>query len=120
MSGTAPVLYQQSGTERLSQEYLNRQSERAKPAALPELATPGTSYAEDRTLRQNNVLRRPVGQSADAETLTEMTKLKTLERAAKDEGMIKWIDYELYEWLTVKAEMISKGGIHHDGTKQFL
>lgn len=86
-SGTAPVLYQQSGTERLSQEYLNRQSERAKPAALTELSTPGTSYAEDRTLRQNNVLRRPVGQSADAETLTEMTKLKTLERAAKDEGI---------------------------------
>lgn len=86
-SGTAPTLYQQSGTERLSQEYLNRQSERAKPAALPELATPGTSYAEDRTLRQNNVLRRPVGQSADAEILTEMTKLKTLERAAKDEGI---------------------------------
>lgn len=87
VSGTAPVLYQQNGTERLSQEYLNRQSERAKPAALPELATPGTSYAEDRTLRQNNVLRRPVGQSADAETLTEMTKLKTLERAAKNEGI---------------------------------
>lgn len=86
-SEPAPILYQQSGTERLSQEYLNRQSERAKPAALPELATPGTSYAEDRTLRQNNVLRRPVGQSADAETLTEMTKLKTLERAAKDEGI---------------------------------
>ena len=86
-SGTAPVLYQQSGTERLSQEYLNRQSERANPAALPELTTPGTSYAEDRTLRQNNVLRHPVGQSADAETLTEMTKLKTLERAARDEGI---------------------------------
>jgi hypothetical protein len=55
--------------------------------ARSSLSTPGTSYAEDRTLRQNNVLRRPVGQSADAETLTEMTKLKTLERAAKDEGI---------------------------------
>lgn len=55
--------------------------------ARSSLSTPGTSYAEDRTLRQNNVLRRPVGQSADAETLTEMTKLKTLERAAKNEGI---------------------------------
>lgn len=55
--------------------------------ARSSLSTPGTSYAEDRTLRQNNVLRRPVGQSADAETLTEMTKLKTLERAVKDEGI---------------------------------
>lgn len=55
--------------------------------ARSSLSTPGTSYVEDRTQRQNNVLRRPVGQSADAETLTEMTKLKTLERAAKDEGI---------------------------------
>jgi len=73
---------QRTQAERDSADNLGRiQTARAS------LSTPGTSYAEDRTLRQNNVLRRPVGQSADAETLTEMTKLKTLERAAKDEGI---------------------------------